>query len=64
MGDWMNGVADLLSNGIQKEKLVCGKIMSSILDMLSLKGPTSAEEIQKTWNLKLGREMKQRLGRE
>lgn len=56
----MNGGADLLSNGIQKEKLMCGKIMGSILDMLSLRGPTSAKDIQKTWNLKLGRHMKQR----
>lgn len=49
-----------MSNGIQKEKLMCGKIMGSILDMLSLRGPTSAKDIQKTWNLKLGRHMKQR----
>lgn len=32
------------------------------LDRLSLRGPTSAEDIQQTSNLKLGREMKQSPG--
>lgn len=41
----VTGCANLLSNRTQKMTLVCGKMRSSILDVWSLRGPTSAEDI-------------------
>lgn len=43
----VTGCANLLSKRTQKMTLVCGKMRSSILDVWSLRGLTSAEDIQK-----------------
>ena len=63
-GEWMKGGANLSSNGIQNEKPVCDKIIEFNFGHVEFEGPTAAEDIQKRWNLKLGREMKQSHGRE
>lgn len=62
MGDWMNEDAKLLSNGIRRRNgHVCGKIMSSIMDMFRMMSPKSPGNIQiGTHEPKNGSDLKQR----